>query len=278
MKPGRTSLGADDSSDELLSAYLDNALTADERRTLDARLSAEPDLRATLDNFRAIKGILNAAPELVLPRDFRLDRTHQRRPRAAPRVTVGLIGLAASVVLIASVLLTARNVSEPGQAAQFAADKITVVAIIPTSLALPTLVDPKLVVSPSPPSSAARAVPATPLPAPTMTVYFAAAANEITADSVRLAPSALPGTGTGTNPPAAAPALAGAVAPDGSGTNGQAGAAPTAASFKAQPSPKPILQATMLPSPQSSPPVKDTDAFGMLLDWLRMLLRWIIGR
>jgi hypothetical protein len=49
------------SDDELLSSFLDSELTAEERTRLDARLEAEPDLRAQLDALRGAAA-LSAAP------------------------------------------------------------------------------------------------------------------------------------------------------------------------------------------------------------------------
>src|SRR5207249_744866 len=58
---------------ELLSAYIDNQLTADERATLEQRLRDEPALRGTLDELRGTVTLLRDIPPLPPPRSFTLD-------------------------------------------------------------------------------------------------------------------------------------------------------------------------------------------------------------
>jgi hypothetical protein len=57
---------------ERLSAFLDNQLPAGERNRLQARLLAEPDLKAALEALRRTRATLRAAPRLRAPRSFRL--------------------------------------------------------------------------------------------------------------------------------------------------------------------------------------------------------------
>lgn len=57
---------------ELLSAYLDEMLSADERAALEARLLAEPTLRAALDDLRVVQQAVASLPVMPAPRDFRL--------------------------------------------------------------------------------------------------------------------------------------------------------------------------------------------------------------
>ncbi len=73
---------------ELLSAYLDDALTPQERAALERRLAAEPVLHAELEALRAVVSRVRALPTLTAPRDFRLDPAvyGRKAPQmAAPR-------------------------------------------------------------------------------------------------------------------------------------------------------------------------------------------------
>lgn len=57
---------------ELLSSYLDGQLKPSESARLEARLSADRDLRAVLDDLRSTRGLLRQLPMRKAPRDFRL--------------------------------------------------------------------------------------------------------------------------------------------------------------------------------------------------------------
>ena len=57
---------------ELLSAYLDGRLNPSESARLEARLSSEPNLKATLEDLRQTRGVLRRLPQRRAPRDFRL--------------------------------------------------------------------------------------------------------------------------------------------------------------------------------------------------------------
>jgi anti-sigma factor RsiW len=65
---------------ELLSAYIDGQLTAVERRMVDQRLAAEPQLRGELDELRSTAQALRALPTVTPPRSFTIDAT-QLAPR-----------------------------------------------------------------------------------------------------------------------------------------------------------------------------------------------------
>ncbi len=108
-----------DQDHELLSAYLDGELPASVRAALEARLAAEPALRAVLDDLRATVQILRAAPAIKPPRSFALDpaRYQRRTPwwaRAGMLQLTGAVGTLASVLLIAfGVLLSAGGAYAP---------------------------------------------------------------------------------------------------------------------------------------------------------------------
>lgn len=68
---------------ELLSGYIDNALTAAERQALEARLAAEPTLRAELEALRGTVALLRGMPVFKAPRDFTLTPAMVARPEPA---------------------------------------------------------------------------------------------------------------------------------------------------------------------------------------------------
>src|SRR5215208_7251226 len=57
---------------ELLSSYLDGQLKPSDSARLEARLSADPNLRAVLDDLRASRGLLRQLPMRKAPRNFTL--------------------------------------------------------------------------------------------------------------------------------------------------------------------------------------------------------------
>jgi anti-sigma factor RsiW len=95
----------------LLSAYIDDELTDNERATLEHRLSAEPALRDELESLRTTATLLHDLPPVTPPRSFTLD-PEQVQPRrsflASPIFTgsMGLLrfgGVAAALVLAVAV-------------------------------------------------------------------------------------------------------------------------------------------------------------------------------
>lgn len=68
---------------ELLSGYIDNALPPDERQALEARLAAEPTLRAELESLRGTVALLRGMPVFKAPRDFTLTPAMVARPESA---------------------------------------------------------------------------------------------------------------------------------------------------------------------------------------------------
>ncbi len=100
--------------DELLSAYLDDELGPGERAWLEARLEADADLRARLEELRQTVALVRGLPQVRAPRNFLLTpsmvgRTEPRRaPRRwlAPALTfaTAVSGLLCMVVLVGSLL------------------------------------------------------------------------------------------------------------------------------------------------------------------------------
>jgi anti-sigma factor RsiW len=122
---------------ELLSAYLDRELTEAEQTALEARLQAEPQLQATLEELRVVKQAVAALPIVPAPRDFRLAPTMAAPailPRAAaqPRVARWWVGAAAALALVLvglGVIFTAQPSEEPLP---------VMVAAVPTEALTPT--------------------------------------------------------------------------------------------------------------------------------------------
>jgi hypothetical protein len=70
---------------EALSAYLDNQLGGRERSQLEARLRADPALRAELETLRRTRAILRATPQVRAPRNFTLTPEMAAQLRQQPR-------------------------------------------------------------------------------------------------------------------------------------------------------------------------------------------------
>src|SRR6266516_1640226 len=93
---------------ELLSAYIDNQLTSEERIALEARLGREPALRTTLDELRATVGVLRELEPLPPPRSFTLDPAVVAPRRASlfsrlgfgPALTAAVLACAVLTVLV----------------------------------------------------------------------------------------------------------------------------------------------------------------------------------
>ena len=110
---------------ELLSAYLDGRLKPSDATRLESRLSADPALRATLEDLRQTRGLLRKLPQRRAPRDFRLTPKmagiRAPEPRSVPifRFATALAGL----LFMAAVALNALT--------PFAASHLTAAAPAP---------------------------------------------------------------------------------------------------------------------------------------------------
>ena len=86
---------------ELLSAYLDGALTPGERAALETRLSTDADLRRELARLRATVDLVKGLPTLAAPRDFTLTpRMVRRSPTILTSAAFSALSAAAAVVLL----------------------------------------------------------------------------------------------------------------------------------------------------------------------------------
>jgi hypothetical protein len=105
---------SDDRIDELLSAYLDDMLTLDERVELEARLQRDPALVSRLEGLRATKKALALLPQVEVPRNFILSPAMVAPPRkVAPRRqrrVWPVFGWAAAAVTLAFFLVFAGDV------------------------------------------------------------------------------------------------------------------------------------------------------------------------
>jgi hypothetical protein len=78
----------EENADELLSAYLDDALTLEERATVEARLRQEPQWVTRLEGLRQTKKAQAGLPEAELPRNFILSPSMvapEPKPETRPR-------------------------------------------------------------------------------------------------------------------------------------------------------------------------------------------------
>ena len=104
---------------ELLSAYLDGRLNPSEAARLEARLSADTSLQATLDDLRQTRALLRRLPQRRAPRNFRLTPKmvgiRPPEPRAYP-----VFRLATALVALLFVAAVGLNAVVP-----FAASRLT---------------------------------------------------------------------------------------------------------------------------------------------------------
>ncbi len=89
--------------DEVLSAYLDGALSPQERARLEARLADDPALRHTLAELRALRAALRDLPPPRLPRSFTLapETVQPRRRWTAWHWATALTALLLALVVLA---------------------------------------------------------------------------------------------------------------------------------------------------------------------------------
>jgi len=97
--------------DELLSAYIDGALSPRERARLEARLAQDADLRARLESLQQTVALVRGMPPVRAPRHFLLTPAMVRRPapvarRLAPALTfaTAISGLLCVILLVGNLL------------------------------------------------------------------------------------------------------------------------------------------------------------------------------
>lgn len=119
---------------EALTAYLDDALTPEERRRFEEQLAADEALRADLEAQRLVKANLGALPQVRAPRNFTLDPALYGRPQPAGRLYPALrtaTVLAAILFVVVLTLDLAGTASPLRQAGAPAASEVSQVASEP---------------------------------------------------------------------------------------------------------------------------------------------------
>lgn len=115
---------------ELLSDYIDGALTSEERTQIESRLQREPDLRGELEALKATVKAISSLPVYRAPRDFILDTRFNVRPKQRwstyyTSSVFSALSAAAAVVLItiSGFLLSQDYVSQalPAASSEFVA-------------------------------------------------------------------------------------------------------------------------------------------------------------
>lgn len=121
---------------ELLSAYLDDALSPEERAVVASRLLTEPTLQEALNQLAQTKYWIRNLPELRPPRSYVLTPTQAKalagrtRRRATAPWTTWISAAAAAILIIAGVL---QFIEVPDQAG--APSAVSGVASVPTEAA-----------------------------------------------------------------------------------------------------------------------------------------------
>ncbi len=273
-----------DSDLELLSAYIDQQLTAADRATLEQRLEHEPALQLALEELRTTVGLLRELPAARPPRSFALDprSVAPKRSWSFPWMQLGSALVAATLLLVFGFVLTrgtggggspasapmaaSAPTSAPAAAAPTfapaapmsaaaeptaaaAAEAPMAAGVAPTEVAASTSA-PAAALAPAA-TAAPPALEAAPKPAQEPTEALPSIANGSTAGGAQ--PS------TEATPAPAAPANDAAGAPSASSQR-QAAGTPTPEPFSAQiatsgssASDTQALEAQPVPTPQASP-------------------------
>lgn len=125
-----------DRDHELLSAYIDGALSDSERAALDSRLQSDDSLRRELDDLTRMVALIRAMPTLTAPRFFALTREMVNPPRLlifpATAAFSALSAAAAVILLVIGVsLLTPRTSAvDPAQVAMIASPELASTATL----------------------------------------------------------------------------------------------------------------------------------------------------
>ncbi len=164
---------------ELLSSYLDDALSSDERAALTSRLASDSDLRRELELLRETKLLVAALPQLRAPRPLTL--TAAQVGTAVPRRAVlhspwvSIASAAASFLLIAAGVLSVATSGLAPRAAMVASQPtlaatmtgVTAPSALPPATAAQALVAPAASASASEALAAAATLAVTGTSAPT---------------------------------------------------------------------------------------------------------------
>jgi hypothetical protein len=201
---------------ELLSSYLDGRLKPQEATRLEARLSKEPELKATLEDLRQTRTVLRRLPQRRAPRSFRLTPkmagVRPPEPRSYP-----VFRFATALAAFLFVAAVAVNAFTPFAARQLAAapapaygmggggggsDQVTEAAPLaqaPAATEEPTLQAFTTIMGTATPEGTTAAAEATESPAQSDTARTAMAAPTAEAAS-KSAPNSAAGTQPSANP------------------------------------------------------------------------------
>ena len=132
---------------DLLSLYIDDALTPPERRAVESRLASDAEFRAELDALRQTIALVKSLPEMVAPRDLRLtpkmaaavmaelkaaQPTAKKRSSIVYRLTTFAAAAASLVLVLAGALTLLQPQMQTGTSATVAVADVMLVTETPT--------------------------------------------------------------------------------------------------------------------------------------------------
>jgi predicted anti-sigma-YlaC factor YlaD len=119
--------------EDLISAYLDQQVTAEERQFFERHIAACANCRAQLDATRSMVAALRAMPSVKAPRSFVLPREMAKQPKRSIFAWYPTLRLATALAAIAFVVLFAGDLLI-SQAGSGAAPRLSVPAAAPAPL------------------------------------------------------------------------------------------------------------------------------------------------
>lgn len=93
---------------ELISAFLDNECSREDKSRLEYRLSSEPELVSQLEDLRQVRSILRGTPQRRVPRNFTLTRNMAGIRPPVPR-SVPVFSWASAVAILLFVFTLGGN-------------------------------------------------------------------------------------------------------------------------------------------------------------------------
>jgi hypothetical protein len=172
---------------ELLSAYIDNQLVAEERGALEERLRREPRLRTALEELRGTVAVLRDLEPLRPPRSFVLDPV-AFAPRPSP--WFGWMRLGATLASVLLALTFAADLIRLGGGAVSTSAPLPAAA--PTAAAAPAAAERSALTAPTAAPAAMSGAAEAPTAAPAAALPAPAATPEATAAPDAAAPTAEP--------------------------------------------------------------------------------------
>lgn len=122
---------ADEKQQELLNAYLDDALTPSQRQQFEQELAQDSDLQRSLEQGRILKQQLRQLPRRPIPRSFQLDPAVYGRPQKQPLFQLyPIVRLATVMTAFFFILTVATDLFLVQGGAQPAAESVKDVAMV----------------------------------------------------------------------------------------------------------------------------------------------------